>query len=363
MLIPAMDAQQSEIVETSKELENGLVTPLFEQQTSLLEASLTSLLGSFDNIITHNIFTKHFNLPLTAALSRIRDKNKSARWIAWCHDITWTSPHSRSKVHPGYPWDLLRSYRPDVTYVTVSRRRQQELAGLFGCPLEEIPVIYNGVDPKELLGLSSEEEKLLQRLDLWQSDLILLMPVRVTQAKNIEYAFGVVAALKENGIRPKLIVTGPPDPYDDESIQYYRSLLELRQRLHLEKEMSFIYESGPDPEVAFTIGPESIGSLYRVSDLLFMPSHREGFGMPVLEAGLLGLPVVSSHIPAAEEIGSEDIILFSAEASPTGTAQLILDRMQNDVVYRLRRKVRQNYTWQAIFQRDILPLISGEPEL
>jgi hypothetical protein len=28
-------------------------------------------------------------------------------------------------------------------------------------------------------------------------------------------------------------------------------------------------------------------------------------------------------------------------------------------VHRLRRRVRQNYTWQAIFQRDIEPLLQG----
>ena len=107
-----------------------------------------------DHVIIHNVFTKHFNLPLTAALMRLLEQGMIRHCIAWCHDFTWTSAHSRSSVHPGYPWDLLRTFREDVTYVTVSRHRQAELAGLFHCAPERIHVVYDGVDPAELYSLS-----------------------------------------------------------------------------------------------------------------------------------------------------------------------------------------------------------------
>ena len=132
-----------------------------------------------------------------------------------------------------------------MTYVVVSQRRQQELAGLFGCPAEEIRVVYNGVDPQALLGLSAEGAALVERLGLLDRDLVLLMPVRVTQAKNIEYALRVVAALKARGCRPRLVLTGPPDPHDAESMAYFRSLQALRGELGVEEEMRFVFESGP----------------------------------------------------------------------------------------------------------------------
>ena len=47
------------------------------------------------------------------------------------------------------------------------------------------------------LALSQPGEALIERLGLWESDLVLLMPVRITQAKNIEYAIQVTAALKQ----------------------------------------------------------------------------------------------------------------------------------------------------------------------
>jgi len=360
--IPEMDSQYSQVMQVSSPLEQGEVPPAFDELVNRLIGALAPQLDRFQNVIVHNIFTKHFNLPLTAALHYLLDAGTIHRCIAWCHDLTWSSSSSRSKVHPGYPWDLLRTYRPDVTYVVVSQRRKRALAALFGCPPEEIHVVYNGVDPRMLLGLSEEGYSLVTRLGLLESDLILLMPVRVTPAKNIEYALHVVAALKARNCRPKLVVTGPPDPHDEQSMAYFRSLQALRSQLGVEEEMRFVFESGPDPSQPFTIGAWVVGDLFRMSDLMFMPSHREGFGMPVLEAGLLGVPVVCTGIPAADEIGGADVTCFDAVEDAAHVAEWILAWVEGSPVHRLRRRVRQNYTWRAIFHRDIRPLLADSRE-
>ncbi|MFQ5593610.1 MAG: glycosyltransferase family 4 protein [Anaerolineae bacterium] len=360
--IPKVDSQHPGVAQAGSALEQGDVPPNFEDLVAQLADKLTPVLSAFDNLIIHNIFTKHFNLPLTAALHQLLDAGTIQRCIAWCHDFTWTSPSSRSKVHPGYPWELLRTHRSDVTYVVVSHSRQRALAELFGCSPEEIRVVFNGVDPDVLLGLSPAGSDLVARLGLLESDLVLLMPVRVTQAKNIEYALRVVAALKARGCRLKLVLTGPPDPHDAHSMAYFESLRDLRWQLGVEDEICFVYESGPDPDEPFIIDPPVIADLFRVCDVMFMPSHREGFGMPVLEAGLVGMPVVCTGSPAAREIGAEDVILFDAGEDPAHVAGQILSWADQSPVHRLRRRVRQHYTWSEIFHRDIKPLLEGEEE-
>jgi len=355
--IPLMDSRHPEAAQANRHLQEGSVPSDFEQLVEGLVQALRPQVHRFDTLIVHNIFTKHFNLPLTTALFRLLDAGDLGHCIAWCHDLSWTSPSSRSKVHPGYPWDLLRTFREDVTYVAVSQRRQRALADLLGCPLERVLVVYNGVDPRTLLGLSAEGAALVSRLNLLESELILLMPVRVTQAKNIETALRVVAALKARGSRPKLILTGPPDPHEEQSMAYFRSLQDLRRELDVEQEMRFVFESGPEPDQPFTIEAQVVGDLFRVSDLMFMPSHREGFGMPVLEAGLVGIPAVCTDVPAAEEIGGQEVILFDEEEDPQQIAERILTWAEGSRVHRLRRRVRQNYTWKAIFQQHIHPLL------
>ena len=360
VLIPELDSQHPRILEISQALNLGNIPPGFEEMTTHLVDRLASVLKSIDFLIVHNVFTKHFNLPLTAALFRMLDAGMIRHCAAWCHDMSWTSPRSRSKMHEGYPWEFLRTQRPEITYVTVSNGRQQELADLFGCRPQEIRVIYNGVDPAELLALSEEGLALIDRLGMWNSDINLLMPVRVTQAKNIELAIHVAAALKEKGINPNIVVTGPPDPHDPMNMEYFQSLLELRDLLGVDRQVHFVYQSGPNPGDPLIVDMPIVAELFRVSDALFMPSRREGFGMPILEAGLIGIPVFSTdHVPAANEIGGQDVIQFSAEADPGQVAGLILEAIGKSPMLQLRRRVRQSLTWRSIFNWQILPLVEG----
>jgi glycosyltransferase involved in cell wall biosynthesis len=356
--IPEMDSRHARIVQASQALETGEIPADFEQLAASLQGSLAPVVESFDLAIIHNILSKHFNLPLTAALLRLLDQGTLKRCISWGHDFTWTSPHSRPLVHPGYPWDLLRSYRRDVTYVTVSQQRRKELADLFGCPVEHIHLIYNGVDPVELYSLSQEGQALVQRLGLDEADLILLMPVRITQAKNIELALRVIARIKGEGLRPRLVITGPPDPHDLQDMAYYHSLLDLRHKLEVVEEARFVYESGSQVGKGYTIDLPVVMELYRVCDVLFMPSHREGFGMPILEAGMIGMPIFSTPIPAAQEIGGQEVICFSDDDPARKVAELLLNWAKASPTQQLHRRLRQRFTWESIFMHDILPLVT-----
>jgi glycosyltransferase involved in cell wall biosynthesis len=218
-------------------------------------------------------------------------------------------------------------------------------------------VVYNGVDPKQALGLSDRGMTLVHNLGLMKSDINLLMPVRVTQAKNIEFALEVLQALKRMGYKPMLVVTGPPDPHDHNSMIYYQSLRELRDDLGAAGEMRFIFEAGPDPDEPNFIDEQVVGDLYRISDVMFMPSHREGFGMPILEAGLVGILVVSRAVPAAHELAAEEAFILSEDADAEDVATQLVQVLERSPISKLRRRVRQQYTWQAIFEDSIQPLL------
>lgn len=357
ILIPEIDTLHPRIAAQTVDLNRGVVPSDFEQMTGQLMNKLHPVIKDVDHLIVHNVLTKHFNLPLTAALFRLMDDGALKHVVAICHDLTWSSPHSRNKVFSAYPWELLKTIHSRVTYVAISLRRQQEIQETFGLPVEEIPILYNGVDAQNLLNLSAEGRELVDYMRLLESDLIMVMPVRVTQAKNIELALKLTAALKEAGCAPKLVVTGPPDPHSKASLAYYQALKELRSQLGVENEAVFVYETGNTQDVGRMVDMLVVSDLLRVSDLMLMPSHREGFGMPILEAGLLGIPIFSTAVPAAVEIAKENFHLIQADADPKQLANFILNTLGKKREHHLRVEVRRNYTWKHIFEKDLLPLL------
>ena len=90
--IPEIDSQHPEIVMVSRELEAGRVPKNFTRLETQLANLLEPVLREFDYLFIHNVFTKHFNLPLTGALHRLLDEGVVRNGIAWSHDLTWTSP-------------------------------------------------------------------------------------------------------------------------------------------------------------------------------------------------------------------------------------------------------------------------------
>jgi glycosyltransferase involved in cell wall biosynthesis len=358
-VVPEMDSEAPDNLALAPALERGQLPPQFSALQARIEHGLRAALGTADLVIPHNVLTTHFNLPLTSALHALLDQRRLPPAIAWCHDISrHVNPSSGFAQRSGPAWDLLRTARPQVTYVAVSDQRRQALAQVLGCARDRIQVIPNGVNPDLLLGLSEVGRSLVEAFELLDCDLILLMPIRVTRAKNIEFAIQVTAALKDSGLRVRLVVSGPPDPHAPDIEEYLRQLRDLRHRLGVAAQVRFIYEGFPGHPGPMTIGDKIVGELYRIADLVLLPSHREGFGMPVLEAGMADKPVFTTRIPAVEALGPERLHLIERDESPAQVARRVIAWADQDSAHRLRRRVRQSYTWPKIFNTQIQPLIT-----
>ncbi len=352
VVVPEMDSEHSSNLDIARALDAGYVTAEFAPLQARIEKQLAPVLAEQDILIVHNVLNYHFNLPLTAALHRLLDRGAAPRTVAWCHDISrYVNPSSGVAPRFGFPWDLIRTYRHEITYVAVSARRQRALADTLGYLADCIRVIPNGVAAESLWGLDDFGRCVAEEFDLMSADLILLMPVRITRAKNIEFALRVTAALKASGLTPRLLVTGPPDPHVPDTQSYFRELLALRGELGLSHEAVFLHEQNPSLDSA------AVAQLYRVCDMVLLPSHREGFGLPVLEGGLMGKAIFTSNVPAVEQVGVESVHLIAPEESADHIATRMREWAEPSAEFRLKRQVRQQFTWRAIFAREIEPLI------
>jgi len=354
-LIPEIDSRHPEVIDIGNALAIGEVQNEFTNLRDTLFQKLNVLLENTDIFIVHNVITLHKNLALTAALKLISEQKQPAM-IAWCHDFAWQDTLYTPDLHPGYPWDLLRSPWPDVRYVTVSNHRKDMLADLLGIPGTEITVIPPGIDVDQFLKLSPLTREIIDHLELLDSDPLVLLPTRLTRRKNIEFALRVIGSIKHDFPEVSLIITGPPGPHNPKNIAYLESLRSLRNELLLESNVHFLYEFGELGQT-MTIPDEVIADFYQISDILLFPSYHEGFGIPILESGLARLPIFSSDIPPVRESSNGLVNLFDPNGDPMKVGNQITSYLKSDRAYKLRKNIIAQFTWNSILNTKILPLL------
>ncbi|MGL4648779.1 MAG: glycosyltransferase, partial [Caldilineaceae bacterium] len=229
---------------------------------------------------------------------------------------------------------------------------------LFGVSPDAIAVVPPGVDIPELLAWTPDVARLNRRFGLLDADLLIVLPVRLTRRKNIGYALDVLAEVRAGSLRDaRLIVTGPPGPHNPANAAYLRELLDRRAALGLDDAAHFLVLAG-ETDVAWVPDDATVAALLRTADALLMTSTQEGFGMPVLEAGALGVPVFAADMPSVREIAGENCWRFDPVFDPAEvTARRLLSALDSSAAARLRIKVRQTMRWDSLVAQRVIPLL------
>ncbi|MEO8609861.1 MAG: glycosyltransferase [Chloroflexota bacterium] len=354
---PLFGSTHPDVLAVKSELDTGMMPIVFEALVERLKLALYEALAGCDICIVHNILSLNKNLPLTAALARLLE-TQPIRLIAWNSDLAWTNPQYQPELHPGYPWDLLRQPWPMVRYVTISEARRVEMAALYAIDPLSIQVITPGIDPARFFRWTSATTVLIDELKLLDTEGLLLLPARITRRKNIALALHVLAAVRaQSGCDYRLIVTGPPGPHNPSNASYLTELLDLRQALGVEASAHFLHEWSTDG-TPFLPDDDMVAGLYQIADALFFPSIQEGFGIPILEAGLSGLPIFCADIPPLRTTGEADVTYFDpVNELPNHIAARVLNGLDINPVSRLRRRVRRSFRWDALIQDQLVPLL------
>lgn len=350
--IPLIGSRHPEIQAVKLELDAGRVPPAFPTLVEKLVSELKTATQDVDVLIAHNVCSLHKNLALTQALHQLNGSAGFPHLIVWHHDLAWTTPRYRHELHAGQPWDLLRTAWPGVSHVAVSLLRQSELASLMSIPASQIQVIPNGMDIAKFFKLETKTIELVKRLDLLRASPLLLVPVRVTPRKNLEMALRILQHLKRSFPDVVVIVTGPLGPHNPANKDYLQKLLKLRAQLGLEKTAHFMAEIVDD-----FLPDEMIPDFFNLSDALLLPSLEEGFGIPLLEAGLSHRPVFCTDLPPLRALGLDDVYYFSPDDDPGKVADMIVHNLSDNPVFRFAARARQHYTWERIYQEKIEPLL------
>jgi glycosyltransferase involved in cell wall biosynthesis len=98
------------------------------------------------------------------------------------------------------------------------------------------------------------------------------------------------------------------------------------------------------------VQPEALQALYAQALVFVMPSHTEGFGLPVVEAMTVGVPVVAANRGALPEVIGDAGVLVDPE-DPLALAQAIGDLLGNRdrrlALSEAGRRQASRFTWRA----------------
>jgi len=357
-IIPEIKSLSHSYPNIDEELKQGIVSEKFYQLKEVISRRIKETLKDVDVCIIHNVMTMHFNLALTSALNEIiNDSFSKIKFYIWCHDATLTNPSYLQliKKPQDYPWSLLGRFNKKAEYITISQLRKRQLSHLFRIKEDYIKVVPNGIDIKSFLNLSGPIWKLAQDKKLFDADLVMFFPSRILKRKNYELGIKVVKEFKKMGKNCKFLITASPDPHNPEASRYSNYIHQLSRKLKVEEDIIFIQDL--KEEYALKMDSQEIKNLYSICDLLLLTSSQEGFGIPLLEAGAMKLPIVCSNIEPLSEILDDFTLKFDLKDSPSLIAQRILEYINHQPTFFMFKKVVRNYSWDTIYRNYLKNII------
>ncbi len=274
--------------------------------------------------------------------------------VSWGHD----SPYFYANYPPHLdhsPWTVLKKFHPKIHYVTISENRRQQYLRLYG-KAHRIHVVNNGIDPALFLNLDETTVRLVEEEGLLGEDFLIFHPCRLQPRKNVELSIRVTRALRDQGVPARLLVTAALDPHEPESLDYYRKLLRLTRQLEVERNVLFLGEHQFQNGDRISADRLTTRDLYLIYDVLVLPSHEEGFGLPLLESALTRLPIVCSKIAPFTELAKEDVCYFDLQDTPSEIAARIVSFVFEGKSHGFFRRIRRTHLWDSIYRTELVPL-------
>jgi glycosyltransferase involved in cell wall biosynthesis len=348
--IPELDSRHPAVERVFRSLASGEVPASLDDLRSRIRTRLAPEVLRSDRVVAHNVLTLHKNPALALALRDLAREMPPGKLVVWVHDLAWIDERYRRQRHAGEPWDAFARAIPGARYVAVSDARRDETADLLGVSRDTIEVVPNGIELGEVLRLSPATRRLASRLGLGDA-MVLLLPARLTRRKRVEVAIDAATSLVRRGRRVRLLVTGGPGPHNADNARY---LDELRSRARASGGAAILLHDA----LARPVSHRTVMELLSLADALVFPSEHEGFGIPLLEAAALRVPLVVSDIPAHRAIAGDDAEYVSPEGGAGELADAIERALASDAAAR-RREIARRHEWSRILAERVVPLVLG----
>lgn len=166
--------------------------------------------------------------------------------------------------------------------IAISEQTKRDFIDFFDVDAQKIAVVYQGCNAIFRQPISETEKKQVKET-FNLPDQFLLYVGAIEKRKN---AALIVEAMHRNQITVPLVIVG-------KSTNYKKEIVASAEKYHLQQQLIFLHD----------IETNNLPAIYAQADIFIYPSIFEGFGIPVLEALSVGVPVITSRGSCFEETG------------------------------------------------------------
>jgi len=217
--------------------------------------------------------------------------------------------------------------------ITLTEDMKKEMTKIYK---RDISVIPNGLDIKKFNNLS--KENIRRVMNISNDEKIIIFVGRLHPVKGVEYLIEAMEHIRQNDVKTKLIIVG--DGTERERLE------KLVKKFDLTKNVLFVGR----------ISNEDIPKYMTLSDVLVLPSLKEGFPNILLEAMASGLPVIATNIGGISEIikNGENGFLVEPKNSKA-IAEKILSLFENNelckIIIEKNQEDVKKYNWEDIAEK------------
>jgi glycogen(starch) synthase len=262
----------------------------------------------------HDFSLVHSHDWLVAPAAHWLSRDATIPWITTVHATEfgrhqgWVHVHPQAHIHAV---ERAMTRRADHV-IACSRFMQSHISAIFGVAPQRITVIPNGIDPRDLEPAVEDPEALRLRYARPDQHLVLLVG-RLVYEKGFHLALDALARAVRRPGNVRFLVAGTGTAEAE--------LKRQARRLGLTRHGSFLG----------WVGDDMLHSLYRVSEVVIVPSIYEPFGLVALEAMASGCLCVVADTGGLREVvpagGSVGLRFPSRDAAALGR---VLEQVLSD---------------------------------
>lgn len=298
-----------------------------------IPASALPLIHPRKSVVTiHDVAWKYFPESFTGFMRR---------FLEWSTKFAVDSASKIIAVSESTKKDLMKFYNLDPSKINIVHHGyESDLCALTSISPQEERKLQSAVNPS-----SSEERGRGEVGDSLPNKYILFLST-LQPRKNLEGLIEAFSDLKKENpeIAHKLVVVGRPGWKFEkilESINKYKDIV--------------VYLGHVSDEERF--------SVLKQADLLVLPSFYEGFGMQILEAFEMNVPVTTSNVSSMPEVAGEAAVYFNPKRKDeikNAIKTILLDRSLSE---RLREKGRgrlKSFSWEKCAQETLKVILDAK---